>query len=105
MTYKAWLKRYQKGPEWPEKVSIVSVVWDDASYAQDVEDSGLARAVTLGIVVEATPSYVKTASEFFVDKEVRDVTTIPAGMIIQVYSLGSCPIPDEPVPTRTPKRK
>ena len=99
MTYKAWLRRHLRGSRWPDRASIISVVWDDATYAQEVEDSGLARATTVGIVVEATPEYVKTASEFFADKSVRDVTTIPSGMIVGVHSLGESNVLD----TTTPK--
>ena len=96
MTYKTWLKRYLKGPGWPTRGTIVTVVWDDATYAQDVENSGLARATSLGIVVEATADYIKVAAEFFADKSVRDVSTIPSGMIVGVYALGGATIPTSP---------
>ena len=101
--YKTWLKRYLKGPSWPERAHVVSIVWDDATYAEEIATSGLARACTIGIVVEATPEYLKTAAEFFADKSVRDVTTVPAGMIVGIYTLGFGDLPgieSGPVPKR-----
>ena len=104
MTYRTWLKRYEKLSHWPEHAHIVSVAWDDATYAQEIEDSGLARAVTLGIVVEATPDYVKLASEFFTDASVRDVSTIPSGMIVEIRPIGDTEVrKSEPKPK--PKRR
>lgn len=86
--YKRWLTRYLKTNGWPESVHIVGVVWDDATYAQDVENSGLARACTFGVVVEATSEFLKVASEVFADRSVRDVSTIPSGMIVEVHPIG-----------------
>lgn len=104
MIYKTWLKRYEKGPKWPERGAIVSVVWDDATYAQEIGDSGLARAATLGIVVEATSEYVKTAAEFFEDHSVRDVSTIPTGMIVSIHPLGEADVP-KPRQAPSPKKR
>lgn len=85
--YKVWIKSYLKGPSWPEYANVVAIVWDDATYAAEVEQSGLARATTFGVVVEATVEYIKVAAEVFSDKTVRDVSTIPAGMVRGIYKL------------------
>ena len=92
-TYKRWLKGYAAGPKWPQRAQIVAVQWQDATYTTDVEDSGLAGAITVGIVVDATDQYIKTAAEFFHDRTVRDVTTIPAGMVQNIHPLGHTDLP------------
>ena len=97
--YKQWLARYTKAGSWPEVVDIVGVVWDDATYAQDVENSGLARACTFGVVVEATAEYLKIASEVFADRSVRDVSTIPAGMVVGIHPIGDVQMLPEAAPT------
>lgn len=91
--YKAWLRKFRGSPVWPQAAVVVSITWDDATQAHDVEDSGLARAVTLGIILEATSEYVKTASEFFHDKTVRDVSTIPAGMVVEIQTIARSDLP------------
>ena len=91
--YGKWLKAHLKGDQWPKRAAIVSVIWDDATYCEDMERSGLSRAATFGVVVEATKDHIKTAAEVFEDKTVRDITTIPAGMVQRVVELGEAPVP------------
>lgn len=82
--YARWLKSYLRGPQWPEEGTLIGVLWCDATYAEDIENSGTAMALTFGIVVEATTDHIKIAAEIFEDKTVRDVSTIPAGMVRSV---------------------
>ena len=91
--YPTWLKWYRQGHEWPEQMTIVAVRWRDATYAEEISNSGTILAMTVGIVVEATGDHLKIAAEVFEDKSVRDVTTIPAGMIERVGSLATLETP------------
>ena len=90
--YGTWRKRMEGKPLWPEYCHIVAITWDDATYSEDVENSGLARATTFGVVVEITSEYVKIAAETFCDGSVRDVNTIPVGMIAVIHNLGGGPV-------------
>lgn len=91
--YKKWLKLYNAGPQWPTRATLVAVQWQDATFHTELEGAELAQAVTVGIVVEATAVHLKTAAEFFHDGDVRDVTTIPAGMVQNIHPLGHMETP------------
>jgi len=58
-----------------------------------MSNSGTIVAMTVGVVVEATTDHVKLAAEVFEDKSVRDVTTIPAGMVERVGTLAALETP------------
>ena len=103
--YTRWLKKYLRGPQWPQQGTLVAIGWQDATMAEDIEQSGTIRAVTVGIVVEATPDHIKTASEFFEDLSVRDVTTIPAGMVHDIHPYGIINLQVAPGPLPKPKAR
>ena len=93
VTYQKWLRVYSKGPVWPERMIVLAVRWRDASFAEEIQNSGTIIAMSLGVVVEATADHVKLASEVFEDKSVRDVTTIPSGMVERVGVLATLDTP------------
>ena len=87
--YQTWLKWFQRGKPWPHRLIVVAVRWRDATRAEDLSDAATILAMTVGIVMEATPDHIKIAAEVFEDRSSRDITTIPAGMIERVGSLAT----------------
>ena len=104
--YPRWLKRYLAGPPWPRQGTLVAVVWQDATLADDIAESGTILAVTVGIVVDATSDHIKVVAEFFEDLSVRGVTTIPAGMIHAIHPCGTVGLQVTPThPLAKPKAR
>jgi len=92
-TYPLWLKWYRQGENWPKRLIVAAIRWRDATYSEEMSNSGTIVAMTVGVVVEATTDHVKLAAEVFEDKSVRDVTTIPAGMVERVGTLAALETP------------
>ena len=88
MTYGGWLKRYETGPQWPERLTLVGCLWEDAAHSEDSEESGTILSFISGVVVGADSKALKVAFEVFEDRSTRDVTTVPASLVRKVFRLG-----------------
>jgi hypothetical protein len=91
--YATWLKRFEKGAQWPAVTPIVGVLWGDATFHDGPAETahGVIAALTVGVVVRADKNMVKVAHEVFEDESERGITTIPAGMIRGVVTFAAPP--------------
>ena len=91
ITYTAWLRRYKKLTKWPQALTIVGCLWEDAAHAEDSENASTIMSLICGTVVESNPKELKIAFEAHDDhgsRSTRDVTTIPASLVRRMYQFG-----------------
>lgn len=85
MRYPTWLKRYEHSSKhWPKYINFVGVLWKDAAHSEESANAGTIQSLIGGTVVEATKDHLKIAMEVFEDESDRDVTTVPASLILKV---------------------
>ena len=76
----------------PEKSFKVSAVyWEDAVGHDSLPEGGLkpVKTVTVGMIEDHNDKYITVVSEVFEDGSVRQVTSIPNGMIRKIVTLRS----------------
>jgi len=83
---------YLKSAEETLFLTVVSVSWIDATSAPDQEDAHLMEVVTFGSLVDITKEHIKTANEVFENGEMREVSTIPIGMVSSIELISLLPV-------------
>ena len=88
-SYGKWLKEYELGAKWPDRLTVVAILWTDATKGEDLESSGTLTALTPGVLMRADRHEIVVAHEVFNDKGVRDVTTVPRKMVKDILLFGT----------------
>ena len=88
-SYNKWLKEYQAGPTWPDRLVVVGILWTDATKSEDLDDSGVLVAFTPGVLMRADKNEVVVGHEVFNNRDHRDVTTVPRKMVKNITTFGS----------------
>lgn len=87
--YKQWLLEYENNPKWPDSLTVVGILWTDATKGEDMDAAGVLLAFTPGVLMRADKKSVTVAHEVFDNLDMRDVTTVPRKMVKSITTFGT----------------